>query len=59
MVTPKLSRAAFELIAATIRDLPLNETDHESTAAQFADALTPTCAGFNRARFLKACEANN
>ena len=50
-----MSRKDFELIAATIRQLPVDVYGPEQVAAAFADALKRTNPRFDRARFILAC----
>lgn len=53
-----MTRKDFELIARTIKRLAGERNggqSKETVAEAFADALTGTNAGFDRARFLKAC----
>lgn len=54
-----MTRRDFELIAQTINfashNIGLLQSDRESLANEFADALRATNPQFDRARFLKAC----
>lgn len=49
-----MTRKDFELIASTIRTL--TPAAHAEAAQAFADKLAGTNAGFNRDRFLRACD---
>lgn len=54
-----MTRKDFQLIAATIKDMPTFapslRTAQASAARAFADTLASTNAHFDRARFLSAC----
>jgi hypothetical protein len=50
-----MTRKDFELVARTIKKLNFTQAHKLFIAESFADALTGTNAGFDRARFLKAC----
>jgi len=53
--TPKLSRATFELIAWTIRNLEVPAEVRCILADRFARELAATNGRFNRDRFERAC----
>ena len=52
-----MQRRHFELIAKTIKELPLEQEQRRIVAKQFADALA-TNAGFDKARFYLAADAS-
>lgn len=53
-----MTRKHFELIAATVRTLPLSYEERALVAAAFAERLASQNARFDRARFLRACVTN-
>jgi len=51
-----MTRKDFELIARTIRELPLSAVSRRKVAVAFADELRSTNSNFDRDRFIKATE---
>jgi len=53
---PKLTRAAFCLIADTIKQADICSADRERLTADFRSALYPTNPRFNADKFSRACQ---
>jgi hypothetical protein len=54
---PKLSRAAFCLIASTISAIDFDSSaDRDRVVSNFTDALRPTNPNFKAQRFIDACQ---
>jgi hypothetical protein len=53
-----MTRAHFELIAYTIKNLPADATK-DQIAYEFANALLDTNESFQKARFVVACGAHD
>lgn len=55
--SPKMTRAHFELIANTIRNMPIGKQTRKKIAKQFASNLCATNPQFQSAKFIQVCLA--